>query len=244
VNVGDSAPPIDGQTLVATTHGAGGIAEFAEWGSPPPLLRATGATLQRNQWMFSSQAGGAVTAPVANVGDAFGVYFDGAFTATVTAGSFQSIISPEGVERDQVSPPSSITLNSNHYYEWVLSPGLTWFPRIIPPSPFFPFRFSAKLVSTAPIILSGAQTIDGITTGSGDRVLVAGQATAKDNGVYYTTLGAWRRAADADRSAMFNAGMIIPVIDGLPANRGLWALAPAPPIVLGTTSLVFTKISV
>jgi hypothetical protein len=239
VDIASSPPPVRGQVPVATdpTH--------AVWASPPPLLHASGATLLPNQWMNSSQAGGAVTAPAgAGAGDAFGVYMDGAFSATVTPAPFQFIVSPELPDPDlRVFPPASITLNGNFYYEWVMNVDGGWRPRIAPPSPIYPFRFRARLVSTTNIILSGAQVIDGVTTGN-DRILVAGQTIAADNGPYLSTAGAWRRAPDANRSAMLSAGLIIPIAEGNVANRGLWSLTTTGAITLGTTALTFAKISV
>ena len=53
------------------------------------------------------------------------------------------------------------------------------------------------LVATSNITLSTEQTIDGTLT-SNNRVLVAGQTDATENGIYVTASGAWTRADDAD----------------------------------------------
>lgn len=53
------------------------------------------------------------------------------------------------------------------------------------------------LVATSNITLSGEQTIDGVLT-STSRVLVNGQTSSVDNGIYVTAAGAWSRAADFD----------------------------------------------
>lgn len=53
------------------------------------------------------------------------------------------------------------------------------------------------LVSTSNITLSGEQTIDGVLT-SASRVLVAGQSSSSDNGIYISGAGAWTRATDFD----------------------------------------------
>jgi len=57
---------------------------------------------------------------------------------------------------------------------------------------------SVKCATTANITLSGAQTIDGVSAGIGDRVLVKNQSTASQNGVYVVASGSWTRATDMD----------------------------------------------
>jgi hypothetical protein len=247
------AAPWDGQDvtfpIVQTTAPTSGsvlafAGDHAEWGNVPPLAKTEASTLQRNQWMFSSQASGAVTAPSAGAGDAFGVYMDGSASATVTARSGQFIISPEGPETDlRVFPPSSITLNGNKYYEWVLFGDSGWRPRIAPASPINPYRFPARVVSTSNIVLSGLQTIDGIALAQNDRVCVAGQTTASANGLYIASAGAWTRCADADRSAVFNGGMLIPVTAGTANADTLWMLTTDAPISLGATALTFQPLA-
>lgn len=53
-------------------------------------------------------------------------------------------------------------------------------------------------ISLTNITLSGTQTISGVALVAGDRVLVAGQTTASQNGVYIVASGAWTRATDSD----------------------------------------------
>jgi hypothetical protein len=48
------------------------------------------------------------------------------------------------------------------------------------------------------ITLSGLQTVDGVALAAGDRVLVRGQSTSAENGIYLAGAGAWSRAPDAD----------------------------------------------
>ena len=48
------------------------------------------------------------------------------------------------------------------------------------------------------ITLSGAQTIDGVSCVAGDRVLVAAQTDASENGIYVVAAGAWSRSSDFD----------------------------------------------
>ncbi len=58
-----------------------------------------------------------------------------------------------------------------------------------------------KTISLSNITLSGTQTVSGYALSIGERVLVAGQTTASQNGVYIVASGAWTRATDSDSDA-------------------------------------------
>ena len=55
---------------------------------------------------------------------------------------------------------------------------------------------SVRVTSTSNITLSGAQTIDGVSAIAGNRVLVQGQSTGSQNGIYLVASGSWTRATD------------------------------------------------
>ncbi len=95
--------------------------------------------------------------------------------------------------------------------------------------------------------------LSGLGTGAtaGDRVLVAGQPTASQNGIYVAASGTWARAADAATAAQVTLGMTCQVIRGYYGTTDLadgatgpWYLgaASASPIVIGTTGLTFFPI--
>jgi hypothetical protein len=98
------------------------------------------------------------------------------------------------------------------------------------------------------ITLNGTQTIDVVALAVGDRVLVKDQATASQNGIYVVAAGAWKRADDANTSALMEPGMVVRVCEGND-NGGLnvnfggteWILTTTGPITLGTTDLVFAQ---
>lgn len=94
----------------------------------------------------------------------------------------------------------------------------------------------ARAISTTNITLSGAQTIDGVSIVAGDRVLVAGQTTGANNGMYVAAAGAWSRTTDT-----FVAGILVPVSEGTVNGNTTFRLSTAAPIILGTTSIAFAK---
>jgi hypothetical protein len=104
-------------------------------------------------------------------------------------------------------------------------------------------KASVRAIAASSIVLSGAQSIDGVSLVAGDRVLVTAQATASQNGIYIVAAGAWARSPDADVSAEVTAGMFTFVEEGT-ANAGSgWVLTTSNPITLGTTNLTFAQFS-
>jgi len=61
-----------------------------------------------------------------------------------------------------------------------------------------------KAATTAPITLSGTQTIDGVSVVAGNRVLVKNQTLPAENGVYVVAAGPWSRATDMDSLTPFD----------------------------------------
>jgi len=93
--------------------------------------------------------------------------------------------------------------------------------------------------------------VDGVTLDLGDRVLVAAQADATQNGIYtVTTLGdttntieaVLTRASDFNTSADIVQGTIVPVTEGTANANSRWKLTPATiPATLDVTALNFEK---
>jgi phage-related tail fiber protein len=106
------------------------------------------------------------------------------------------------------------------------------------------FKNSVRVATTANITLSGTQTIDGIAVVAGDRVLVKNQTTGSQNGIYVVATGTWSRSADADNSgnaSEVTSGLYTYVEQGTANASSGWTLTTANPIILGTTTLVFTQ---
>lgn len=104
------------------------------------------------------------------------------------------------------------------------------------------WKQSVRAATTANITLSGIQTIDGITLAAGDRVLVKDQSTGSQNGIYVAASGAWSRSTDADENAEVTAGLSVMVTEGTTYADTQWRLTTNDPIVVGTTTLVFSQI--
>ncbi|VVP36717.1 phage tail protein [Pseudomonas fluorescens] len=102
---------------------------------------------------------------------------------------------------------------------------------------------SVRVATTTNIILTGAQTIDGIAVVAGDRVLVKNQALPKDNGLYVVANEVWGRAKDADSNLKVTSGLIVSVEQGTSQSDTIWQLVTDGAITLGNTALVFQNIT-
>lgn len=88
------------------------------------------------------------------------------------------------------------------------------------------------------ITLSGEQTIDGVLT-STSRVLVSGQTTQSENGIYITGAGAWTRDTDADQSGEFLTNKTVFVKFGDTESGHVEAYTGADNPVIGTDAITF-----
>jgi len=102
------------------------------------------------------------------------------------------------------------------------------------------YKAPVRVATTANITLSGTQTIDGIAVVSEDRVLVKNQDTGSENGIYLAKTTGWVRAKDMDGSGDVVHGTRVDVQYGS-VGVGTYVLSTADPIVIGTSTLTFTK---
>ena len=92
-------------------------------------------------------------------------------------------------------------------------------------------------------------TVDGVSLGVGDRVLVKDQSTSSQNGIYVVTTvgtgadGTWARAMDADESATIVPASTVSISEGTANSNTQWILTTPAPIILDTTSLTYTGTS-
>lgn len=98
-------------------------------------------------------------------------------------------------------------------------------------------KASVRALSNTNISLSGTQTIDGVTLSVGDRVLVRGQSTATQNGVYVVSAGAWGRASDADQNYELTPGAFWFVEEGTTYGKTQWRIENTGTITIGSTNI-------
>jgi hypothetical protein len=102
------------------------------------------------------------------------------------------------------------------------------------------FKDAVRVCSTVnQAAISGLLTIDGVTLVAGDRVLLAAQTTASQNGIYVAASGAWTRATDADSAtadAELKAGTTVFVNEGTANGDKQFSCTTNGSITVGTTA--------
>jgi hypothetical protein len=85
-----------------------------------------------------------------------------------------------------------------------------------------------RAATTAPITLSGIQTINGYAGQAGDRILVKDQANSIENGIYTMESSAWQRDADFDGSRDVVGGTLVPAYDQTALGVKQWEVIGEP----------------
>jgi len=109
------------------------------------------------------------------------------------------------------------------------------------------YKQATRVITVANITLTGGApaVVDGVSLVLNDRVLVTGQTTASQNGLYDVTVvgvgsdGTWARTSDGNTTGEILAGMIVMVTEGTVYADTQWKLTTDNPIVIGTTALTF-----
>ena len=110
------------------------------------------------------------------------------------------------------------------------------------------YKQAVRVVTTVNVanLAGGApNTVDGVNLVKNDRVLVKGQDTASQNGLYYVTTlgtgsnGVWQRTLDGNETGEIQAGMLVMVTEGTSFKDTQWKLTTNNPIIIGTTALTF-----
>jgi len=110
------------------------------------------------------------------------------------------------------------------------------------------YKQAVRVISTSNVNLNGGapSQVDGVFIEQNTRILVAGQSTASQNGIYYVVTegtgsnGVWARTTDGV-SGDINAGMIVMVTEGSLWADTSWKLVTDDPIDVGVTSLTFLQ---
>jgi hypothetical protein len=109
------------------------------------------------------------------------------------------------------------------------------------------YKQATRVITVANVTLTGGApaVVDGVSLVLGDRVLVTGQSTASQNGLYDVTVvgvgsdGTWARTSDGNATGEILAGMIVMVTEGSVYADTQWKLTTDNPIIIGTTGLTF-----
>lgn len=101
-------------------------------------------------------------------------------------------------------------------------------------------KAAVRAATTADLVLSGNQTVDGVSLVDGDRVLVKDQATGSQNGIYVVNSGAWTRATDFDSLSPIDEvnGAFVAVQEGT-ANAGKLFVQTGTVTSIGTSPITF-----
>ena len=111
------------------------------------------------------------------------------------------------------------------------------------------YKQSTRVVTNTNITLAGGapSQVDGVNLSANDRVLVTGQTTGSQNGLYLVTTvgsgsnGTWARTGDGNETGEIEAGMIVMVTEGVIYADTQWKLITNDPIIINTTALTFTQ---
>lgn len=98
----------------------------------------------------------------------------------------------------------------------------------------------ASCVATGNLALTGLQTIDGYTVVGGDLVLLAGQTTASQNGLWAPAAGAWARPTEMATTTALRARTCA-IIQGTVHKGETWLLQTNAAITVDTTSQVWVN---
>jgi len=113
------------------------------------------------------------------------------------------------------------------------------------------YKQATRVITVSNVTLSGGapSVVDGVSLVVDDRVLVTGQSSGSQNGIYRVSVlgvgsdGTWVRTSDGNEDGEIQAGMIIMVTEGTTYADTQWKLTTDNPIEIGTTALTFEQSS-
>jgi hypothetical protein len=96
-------------------------------------------------------------------------------------------------------------------------------------------KYSVRVATTSNISLFGTQSIDGVNTFVGDRVLVKNQTDGIQNGIYDVGVNAWSRSSDSNSFTRFNPNVFLFVEEGNTQADTGWTLVNNASSLTGNT---------
>lgn len=104
-----------------------------------------------------------------------------------------------------------------------------------------PWKQSVRVVSVGNLSLSGLQTVDGVSLAEGDRVLLAGQTIATDNGIWAASAGSWSRSDDMSEDKFALLGLTVSVLQGSTYGATQWRMSSptSGTVRVGATAMAF-----
>ena len=104
-------------------------------------------------------------------------------------------------------------------------------------------KASVLAASTGNVTLSGAQTIDNISSGNGQRILIKNQTAPAENGIYVSnSTGAWTRSTDANTWDKLVSAYVFVETGTTQADTG-WVSTIDAGGTLGVTAVTWTQFS-
>jgi len=111
------------------------------------------------------------------------------------------------------------------------------------------YKQAVRAISLSNVTLAGGApaTVDGVSLAVNDRILVNGQNTGSQNGIYQVATvgtgsnGTWIRSTDTNATGELDAGTIVMVTEGTVYKDTQWKLTTNNPIIIGTTALTFEQ---
>jgi hypothetical protein len=101
---------------------------------------------------------------------------------------------------------------------------------------------SAVVVGTSNVSLSTLQTIDGVTLTAGQRVLLVGQTTASQNGLWLAASGSWTRPTDFATGSSQN-GTFVFIESGTSGSGSGYVMTGASTVTVDTSSQTWVQFS-
>jgi hypothetical protein len=97
-------------------------------------------------------------------------------------------------------------------------------------------------VSTTNVTLAGLQTIDGVAGSVGQRVLLTGQSTASQDGVWQQQATAWTRPTDFASGSIADSGATVVALAGGTLYGGtMWLLTNTDTVTIDTTNETWAR---